>query len=77
MAKKKKVSTELVPTQMKDDIQSLKGIVGRLNDQLEGLVKETFSWVKSHKFLVVLTVATVAFFRYWLEEEETKEEDDF
>lgn len=69
----KKSMLEL-PAQAGKDIKTVSGILEKWSGGVEDVMKDTFSWVKRHKMLVILVIGLIAFKRYWLDEQ-TEEED--
>ena len=75
MAKKSMLA---LPAQAKQDVKTVAGILDRWTTGVEDLTKDVFSWAKRHKFLIILAVGAVAFYRYWLmEPEDSEESEDF
>lgn len=68
-----------LPVKAGEDIKTIGGILSHWSGELEGLGKEVFTWVKGHKFLVILLVGIAAFCKYFLAETESKRnvEEDY
>ena len=78
MARKTTTKALALPPQAQQDVKTIAKIMDRWAVGVEDVSKEVFTWAKKHKFLILLGVGIVAFYRYWLmEPEQTTEEESF
>jgi len=74
--KKKKSTMLALPAKAKQDAKTVAGILDKWTEGVEDIIKETLSWVKKHKILVLLGLGVYLFFRWGFGDEQPKEQYD-
>lgn len=67
MARRRRKMLQL-PAQAGKDIKAVTNILDRWAIGIEDVMKDTFEWVKKHKFLVIIVTGLVLAWRYWFTE---------
>lgn len=63
-----------LPASVKEDAKTISTIVNRWAGNGEEVINEAIGWGKKHKFLLAVSIALIAIFKY-LFDEQKKEED--